>query len=226
MSLSHQQEMDEMLEQVYRLVPLAEQREDRFLADLKLTLMEAADKVMITNRQLSEQLRRFLDDRARLDNRRISQLIQSARQQLILLKEADVAMPRGDWMRLTAIRANLNTPAPYLYRIPLAVSGQQNVEEADDSHASAETLFTQEYVDEALLMRQLRRCLEEHAVVSLPEVLAQFPPQQGLAELISYIKLASEDDMAMIDTEKEEELTIMVKGEAKKITVPHILYTR
>ncbi len=226
MSLVRQQELDELLEKIQTLPAIAQQATDFDLVDLKPNLMDAADKVMSTNRQLAEQLRRFLDDRARLDNRRISNLIKSIRQQLLWLREKDLDITDGAWMRLAQTRVSVNSPIPSLYRVPLSVSGQDHIEDADDRRADAGRLFAQEYVDEAQLARRIRQCLETKTTVSLAEILRQFPPARGLAELVSYVKLASESDAALVDTEREETFMLNIKGQDKVIALPHILFTR
>ncbi|MCZ6805030.1 MAG: DUF3375 domain-containing protein [Proteobacteria bacterium] len=208
MSLSHQQELDELLGQVQQLNTMKASRHDPTLGDLKLKLMEAADKVMQTNRQLADQLRRFLDDRARLDNRRISQLVQTARQQLLILKEQDLTPDTVDFMPLEDTRLVINTPAPVLYRIPLTVNGQNVLQEANHTLADATELFKQIYIDEAKLTRQIHQCLETQAAVSLPEVLERFPPRNGIAELVAYVKLASETQHTLIENEQEDTIKL------------------
>jgi len=225
MSLQHQQELDELLLQARELAPVKEWQEAWFLQDLKLNLMEAADKVMSTNRQLAGQLRRFLDDRSRLDNRRISQLIKTCRGQLLALKDSEQTIDAAHWTTLDSIKAPVNAPVRNLFSIPLAISGQQTLENAEGQPDTG-ALFEQAYVDEAQLARQVRQCLERQAAISLPELLDQFPLQQGIAELVCYVKLASEGDAALVDTDKEQVITMMVGDHLKEVTLPHILFTR
>ena len=225
MSLQHQQELDELLEQAHHLSPANEHNGVSFLGDLKLNLMEAADKVMATNRQLAGQLRRFLDDRSRLDNRRISQLVKTCRQQLLAIKDSDQTPVAADWMGLPLMKVTVNAPVQNLFKIPLAVSGRQATENANDN-ADATALFEQTYVDEAKLARQIRLCLEQQAAISLPELLEQFPLQQGIAELVCYVKIASEGDTALVDTNKCHTVLVNVNDDYKEVSLPQILFTR
>ena len=226
MSLSHQQELDELLSQMRQFNTIIESEHDNTLVELKLNLMEAADKVMHTNRQLAEQLRRFLDDRARMDNRRISQLIQSAQQRLLTLKEGEVALDTVEFMQLEDTRITINTPIPVLYGIPITINGQDLLQEANHKLADPTELFQQVYIDEARLAWQVRQCLESQTTISLPEVLKRFPPQHGIAELVAYVKLASEGNHALIENNQEDNIEVEFETGNKMIQLPHILFTR
>lgn len=226
MSLSHQQELDELLNQIHQLKTITESKQNNSLKNLKLKLMEAADKVMQTNRQLAEQLRRFLDDRARMDNRRISQLIQTAQQRLLILKGKEVTKDAVEFMQLEDIRVAINTPIPVLYSIPLTVKGQELLQEANHNLADPSELFKQVYIDEAKLSQHVRQCLESQTTISLTAVLDRFPLQQGVAELVAYVKLASETDHTLIDDEQKDTIRVELESGIKMIQLPRILFTR
>lgn len=226
MSLSHQQELDELLNQIHQLNTITESKQNNSLKNLKLKLMEAADKVMQTNRQLAEQLRCFLDDRARMDNRRISQLIQTAQQRLLVLKGKEGTKDAVEFMQLEDTRVAVNTPIPVLYGIPLTVKGQDLLQEANHNLADPSELFKQVYIDEAKLSQHVRQCLESQTTVSLTAVLDRFSLQQGLAELVAYVKLASETDHTLIDDEQKDTIRLELESGIKMIQLPRILFTR
>ena len=129
-------------------------------------------------------------------------------------------------MFLDELKLSINAPVPYLHRLPLAIDGQQLVKDADDQQASAEVLFGQVYVDEVKLDRQIRQCLASQAAVTLQEVVAEFPLEQGLAELVAYLKLASDGEFALVNTDQQQNLEVMVSGVIKQVSLPHILFTR
>jgi hypothetical protein len=52
------------------------------------------------------------------------------------------------------------------------------------------TLFSQVVVDRERLELAIRQALRRTAQVSLPQLLAQAPLEQGLAELVGYLRLA------------------------------------
>ena len=68
-----------------------------------------------------------------------------------------------------------------------------------DQALAADALFDQIYVDKTRLMAQIRRALQTRHQISLADLVKSFPLEQGLAELVAYLSLATEDDAAVID---------------------------
>ena len=58
----------------------------------------------------------------------------------------------------------------------------------------ADALFDQIYVDKTRSMAQIRRALQTRHQISLADLVEQFPAGTGLAELVAYLSLATEDD--------------------------------
>ena len=72
LSPTRQRELTELLERVHRL-DLAEHADPR-LRYIHHDWLDAGERAQSTVRQLSEQLRRFLDDHVWLENRRVMEL--------------------------------------------------------------------------------------------------------------------------------------------------------
>ena len=70
----------------------------------------------------------------------------------------------------------------------------------------------------------IRRLLHEHTQISLAEVLQHYPLQQGLAELVAYLNLASKDAKAVVDESAEAVLALGDAG--RTVRLPRILFTR
>jgi len=61
----------------------------------------------------------------------------------------------------------------------------------------------------------------------LNEVVAQFPLHQGLAELVGYVAIASEDSHAFIDKSQEDHfLWTGLDGGIRQATLQRIVFTR
>ena len=75
---------------------------------------------------------------------------------------------------------------------------------ADDIPADA--LFDRVYVDKERLGSQIRRLLQRRTQITLAEVAAAHPLEHGLAELVAYLSLASDDPAAIIDEERRERI--------------------
>jgi hypothetical protein len=96
-----------------------------------------------------------------------------------------------------------------------------------DEDIPADALFDQVYVDKGRLAAQVRRALQTRAQVSLADIIAAHPLEQGLAELVAYLSLAVDDKMAVIDEERPQTLVWAdpVHG-PRQATMPLVLFTR
>lgn len=85
MSPSRQEELAALLERVWALEPVAELHADPRLLRIHHDWLEAGEVAQRTVARLSEPLRRYLDDQAWLENRRIMGLIREIEQQAVAL---------------------------------------------------------------------------------------------------------------------------------------------
>jgi hypothetical protein len=91
----------------------------------------------------------------------------------------------------------------------------------------AEALFAQAFIDKERLRETIRHALQTREQVSLAEVLHEAPLQQGLAELVAYLDLASDDRTALFEDSRTQTLTWTdARGRARRITLPLVLFHR
>ena len=82
-------------------------------------------------------------------------------------------------------------------------------------------------MDRERLGGQIRRLLRRHAQVSLAEVAAAHPLEHGLAELVAYLSLASDDPAAIIDEQRHEAIVWTdTEGRRRQATVPLVIFAR
>jgi hypothetical protein len=86
-----------------------------------------------------------------------------------------------------------------LFSPPVQLRITDPVPEEGDECFAADPLYTQAYVDRAALAAHVRRALQTRQAVSLEELVATRPLEQGLAELLGYLSLAAEDPAAHVD---------------------------
>ncbi|NLA75234.1 MAG: DUF3375 domain-containing protein, partial [Deltaproteobacteria bacterium] len=87
LSQSRQEELSRLLEQVLSLAPVKAMRPDARLHRVHYDWLEAGEHTQRTVAKLSEQLRRFLDDQAWLENRRIMDILRSIEAHALSLRE-------------------------------------------------------------------------------------------------------------------------------------------
>ena len=117
MSPTRQEELGFLLSRVFELAPVKELEPDQRLLRIHYDWVQAGEVTQRTISRLSEQLRRYLDDKAWLDNRRIMQLMREIEQSALALRDR---MPEGVVSELdeTAPEINLTMDRP-LFNPPL-----------------------------------------------------------------------------------------------------------
>ncbi len=229
MSSQRQEELSELLDQVLCLAPVQALAPDARLRRVHYDWLEAGEHTQRTVAQLSQQLRRFLDDKAWLENRRIMDILHGIETRAVALRNA----------KLPAAMSHIDKPAADielpmerpLYAPPskptLSDIALQLGEDAGDPAA----LFEQVVIDRARLDRHIRQALQLKAQVSLQDIIATQPLQQGLAELIAYLQLGSEHFKAVVDDEHRETIIWQAcasDGSAveRRAQLPRVIFVR
>ncbi len=229
LSSRRQEELDKLLDEVLALPAIAEQTPDARLRRIHFDWMEAGEHTQRTVAMLSQQLRRFLDDQAWLENRRIMDILRQIEGRATSLRGA---LPRGEFITLDDTRCRvelpferpLHTPA---WRTPLATQAVELGDEAVDPAA----LLDQVVVDKARLQRHIRQSLQTRDQITLAELVATQPLHHGLAELIAYLQLGSEGwHLTMVEDTPEPIRWQGISPEGKAVTreakMPRILFVR
>ncbi len=225
MSPDHQQELQHLLDKVLALPEIAELESDDYLPGIKYHLMEAGEKVKRTGAGLVEQLRKFLDDQAWLENKRIMMIIRDIKKHAIEIK--NVLPDEKSFTYVDDLRPGIELPmARTLFMPP-----RRPVIDAEPEEGSADfdgsALYEQHYVDEMQLQVNIRRALDRQNPVSLAEICGLFPVEKGLNELIIYLHLANLDDKAVVyGRETETILWQNSEGLTKQATLPKVIFNR
>jgi len=136
-------------------------------------------------------------------------------------------VPDADFASIDAAGPDTGLPMErLLYTPPFKADLRAAVVEQADATIVADALFEQVYVDQARLTGNLRRALQTRRQVSLAAVIAAYPIEQGLAELATYLKLATQDVAAMIDDERTESITWTGSdGRQRQAILPMVIFT-
>ncbi len=192
MSSRRQEELSERLDCVLSLPAVAALAPEPRLRRVHHDWLEAGEHTQRTVAQLSQQMRRFLDDRAFLENRRILDLLHGIESKALALREAQ---PRGPVMHVDAMAASVELPLERPLFAPVSRSRLADlVVAAADDDIDTTPLFEHVVVDRARLRAIVHRALRQQSQVTLREIVAGEPLQQGLAELVAYLDLAHRAD--------------------------------
>ena len=225
MSRDRQDELSALLERVLQLEPVASLKPDARFRRVHYDWLEAGEQTQRTVALLSQQLRRFLDDQAFLENRRIMDILRGIEAGALAVRAQP---PVGEFMTIDDTAPDVELPMERpLHAPPLKLALHSARIDAGDEDLDAAALYAQFVVDKAALAQHVRRCLQQRSQVTLAEVLASRPLQQGLAELVAYLSLAAEPGRAVIDDSVQEQVTWQAPAGARKsATLPRVIFTR
>jgi len=229
--LSHQrqEELTELLDRVLQLPAVADLAPDPRTRRVHYDWMEAGEQTQRTVAALSQQLRRFLDDQAWLENRRIMDILHGIESKALALRGTP---PTGVVMEIAessaaieqAMERPLFTPAVRPVIAALAL-------QAGDENIDSSVLFEQVFVDKARLSRHIRHALQGQAQITLGDLVASLPLQNGLSELVAYLQLGSEDFSAVVDENHFEPVSwqgAAADGQAvtRSARLPRVIFMR
>ncbi|TFW33945.1 DUF3375 domain-containing protein [Massilia horti] len=218
------EELGTLLEKVTALEPVRTLGPDERLRRMPFDWLDAAKDSQARLARLSAQLRRHLDDRARLENRRIIQLIRGIEQNALALRGR---IPDPDFIHIDETSPAVALPMDRtLYNPPFKprITGQAKMQPA--MPVPADALFAQRHIDELRLITNIRNALRTRSQVSLATVAQEYPIEHGLAELAAYFKLATDELRCAIDEERTEVVRWTDSaGRQRAATLPLVIYT-
>ena len=225
MSQARQEELTQLLERVLALEPVAEVATDARLKRVHYDWLEAGEHAQRTIALLSQQLRRFLDDQAWLENRRIMEMLRGIEAAALALRESP---PPGEFMAIDDTAASIELPMERPMHTPAVKIALARLKlEAGDEDVDAKALYSQFVIDKAVLAQRIRRALQERTQVTLAELLKEHPLEQGLAELVAYLQLAVEQGAAMADDAQDDVVSWQLPaGPSRRARLPRVIFSR
>ena len=229
MSSSRQEELTTMLQRVLALPPIVELKPDVRTRRIHYDWLEAGEHTQRTVARLSQQLRRFLDDQAWLENRRIMDILHSIETKALVLRSKP---PAGAVITITDTAAEIELPMErplYTPSIKPLIADMQLQSGDDDMDATA--LYSQIVIDNGQLTRHIRHALQDRSQITLRELCDLQPLQHGLAELVAYLQLASGTFKSVVDEDTTDVIVWRGSGidgqeQDKQVYLPRVIFVR
>ncbi len=227
MNPARQDEFDVVIDKVLALEDVVGIESSVFLAQMRVNLLDAGDKVHQTQSQLSAQLRKFLDDQSYLENKRIAAIISNVEKQAVKLRDTlPFNTPTGT---LDAIKVDVNsTMSRHLYRVTQTPCIETEILALGEADIDMSLLHEQHYVDPFILRDHIRSALQHRSQITLAALCVLFPPQQGVAEIMTYLHMACDDTgehhSAVVDHKQQEFIVLEEIGQVVK--VPQVIFTQ
>jgi hypothetical protein len=227
MSPDRQQELQEMANRLAALEDVKALGPDDLLVRLKYRLMESGEKINRTTGSLTDSLRRFIEGRAWLENRRIMELIRSIEKRAVELGRIP---GDGQFASLDDVRPNWDlTMARGLFDPAKNKKALLEQVQVDEGVADFENdaLYNVHFVDERELRRRIEKELDGASQVTLQEICERHPLEKGLAELLTYLNIASKDRTSIIEDDARYSVSWKdADGREKRATIPRVIFVR
>ncbi len=222
LSEARQDELSGLLD---RVQAMGELDPDRRLRTVHHDWSDAAERTQQTVRQISEQLRRFLDDQVWLENRRVLDLVRAVEASALACRDAppEVGLEVDD----PGVGISLPFERP-LYDPRPATRVDSLIDPDADTEVDVAALFAQTHIDQARLATQLRSVVPPRSSALLSDIVELYPISQGAAEIVAYLAL-NEDDLEVAMDETGEMLLEYVDDEAdraRRVRLPKVTVTR
>jgi Protein of unknown function (DUF3375) len=222
LSAGRQAELTDLLDRLAAIEAIKDR--DRRLDHIHFDWIDAGERTQATVRQLSEQLRRFLDDQVWLENRRVFDLLRGIEARTLTLRETppNFTLPLDDTSPTLVLPFERRLYAPPR---PPAIDSEA-VTEGDGEFAS-DALLDQIWVDRDALAQTVRGRLRRSEQVSLSDVVDDVPLDQGLAELIGYLSLTDPGFDAVFDEAQRASLSWSAEDDRTRVAdLPEVHYNR
>lgn len=227
MSNRRQEELTILLERVLALPAISSTHPDPRLRRVHYDWLEAGEHTQRTVATLSQQLRKFLDDKAWLENRRIMDILRNVEVKALELRKCP---PAEDIMTLEDVAADIELPIERpLYAPKIKIKIRHNaIEASDEEEIDTGALFSRVFVDSVALAKHIRQALRESPQVTLEELIQKRPIEHGLAEVMTYFQLATCGTFDAVISEQETDTVKwhQESGAVKQATLPRIVFVR
>lgn len=225
LSQQRQQTFTDLLDHILNMPSIRQLAPEKNQRYIHYDWLEAGEHTQRTVAQLSQHLRRFLDDKAWLENRRIMEIFRQIEGKVF---ELPLDYRKSEVMSVSEAKLNIELPFERpLYSPTVKTVLESLALEAGDEAIDANSLFNQLVVDKGKLIRQVRQSLQQQSPVSLQKIVENYPLEQGLAELLTYLQFEQSPYFRMVvDESVQEQIEWQTENGSRSVSLPRILFTQ
>lgn len=216
--------LDELLSNLYNLPQVEAMDSDRKLENLKYNLLSGGEKSHKVLGKLIEQLRRFIDDKLWVENRRILELAQRIEQKAMKLKEHPPV--KREFFYVDGVKIVVESIASKRLFVPKVEESFSHEVNDEIIEIDLTKLYAQVYVDEAMLKQNIKKLLQQKSQCTLKELNEVVPIEKGVSEVVVYLKLAQNMRNAYLEERRDEILIHDEQGKQKRVVMDRVVFVR
>ena len=222
-----QDELMSMIDYTYKLLKERDiQIADNFLRKIKIYLHNSGQKVIDSNHLLADKLSRILSERNVQERQRSREVINEIKN--LAVRNIGKFRGRRNFITLetdTEIDMSLDRPLGEPRQVAKFDKQPEQIGSKDFTKADLGILFDRFELDKQELENKINAALKDRAEIPLADLLQMHPIQNGLAEIITYMSIASRQQRHRIDPEVQTAVTWENEGQ-KSIKVPSIVFVK
>jgi hypothetical protein len=201
MSDRSQEELTSLLEKIFTLEAIRIFSDEQRLKRIHFDWLNAGEHTQRTVANLSGQLRRYLDNQTYLQNKRIMVILDGIFVSALAVKKI---IPEGDFIDIFDPESDIRLPMERpMFSPAIRMHINTVVQAADGEDIDCRLLLEQVFVDKSVVNLNVQHELSERDQISLHDIIRKHPLEKGLAELITYMIIASEDSLTIFDETRQ-----------------------
>jgi hypothetical protein len=225
---SKQDELDELINEVLALPTVKQMQKDTFsIENIKNNLVEAGDKTNQTTKSLWEQLRKYLEHKSFFENKIINDNINKILK--ILSENNDIDFEDDSFLNMEGIiKIDLIADRP-LFSVPQKVKFSNKIFDVGKTTADNSKIFEQFGIDISELRNNIKTALKDKTQISLTDLLKIFEIQKGIAEIVTYIDIATKEKTKHIIDEQNRQIIDIKNIKTDKLfrlEIPQIIFCK
>lgn len=228
LSQAKQEEFDKLITEVLNIPAVREvQRENFSIANIRNNLIEAGDKTKKSTNSLLEQLRRYVEHKSFFESKRIYDNIQEILR--IISESSDKDFSKFNLLELDdtiTIDLTINRP---LFNPPEKIKFVKNNLEEGKKTGDNNQLFEQFEINLSELRNNIKTALKNKSQISFVDFIKQFEVEKGVAEVVAYIEIASNEKNKHIINESEHDVIDIKNSKTDKnfcVKIPQIIFCK
>lgn len=223
-AVSRQDELSTRLGRITQLPAIAATQPDPRIRRVHHDWFNAGDHTQRTVASLTAQLRRFIDDRTWLENRRIIEVIRSVEGHALAIRNA---APGRDFHDIAGIGAEISLPMERRLASSQASAPIEVEALLDDEQVDLDALFADTAIDPMVLAGNVNDLLDDRAQVTLAEVCQRYPLSLGLTELVAYLQVSDDRfERAVIDDRRDRISWDLDDDIGRAVDMPRVVFVR
>jgi hypothetical protein len=226
MSEQMQEELEVLLDKINSIPAIWEIKKEQTVDRIKTNLVDAGDKVNRSNDGLIEQLRKFVEQKNLSESRHILHSIEQIEN--LLIEQKEVIDLQTNWMEIDGLfKPSFIMDRP-LFTPPIKISFENTITEDGLAEADTGVLFEQFYVDIEELRNNVKSLLRNQSQVALSELLNHYQPTKGVAEVLGYMQIATNEGKHFVNRDQVEYFIIenTDSGMKYRMQTPVIIFNR